>query len=74
RPLIRDIARHRFALIQLNAFAVPPEDRPMTDIEGLNYRLTRVRFSPGVLRAIDLWYEVPGPLRDYPLGKLYVPK
>ena len=46
----------------------------MTDIEGLNYRLTRVRFSPGVLRAIDLWYEVPGRLRDYPLGKLYVPK
>ncbi|MDV2495034.1 MAG: hypothetical protein RX316_02350 [bacterium] len=74
RPLIRDIARHRFALIQLNAFAVPPEDRPMTDLERLNYRLTRIRFSPGVLRAIDLWYEVPGRLRDYPLGKIYVPK
>ncbi len=74
RRLIRDIARHRFALIQLNAFAVPPADRPMTDLERIHHAMTRKRFSSRVLRAIDLWYEVPGRLRDYPLRKLYVPK
>lgn len=72
--LIRDIARHHFALIQLNAFAQPPSGHPMTQVERAHHALTRARFSPQVLRAIDLWYEVPKPLRNYPLRKIYVPK
>ena len=72
--LVRDIARHRFALIQLNGFAVPPPDRPMSGLERRLHSLTRARFSPQVLRAVDLWYEVPEPLRGYPLRKIYVPK
>ena len=74
RRLIRDIARHRFALIQLNGFAAPPPERPMTRLERVYHSLTRARFSPQVLRAIDLWYQVPRPIRDYPPRKIYVPK
>lgn len=72
--LVRDIARHRFALIQLDGFAVPPAGRPMNPTERTLHLITRARFSPQVLRAVDLWYELPGPLRDYPLRKLYFPK
>jgi hypothetical protein len=72
--LVRDIARHRFSLIQLNGFAAPPSGRTMVGAERKLYVLTRARFSREVLRAIDLWYEVIRPLRNYPLGKAYVPK
>jgi hypothetical protein len=46
----------------------------MVGAERKLYVLTRARFSREVLRAIDLWYEVIRPLRNYPLGKAYVPK
>ena len=72
--LIRDIASHNFALIQLNSFVVPPADKHMTKRELRHYVKTRDRFSPKVLRAIDLWYEVPGPKGDFPYRKLYTPK
>lgn len=72
--LVRDIARHHFALIQLDGFAVPPAGRPMNPTERTLHSITRARFSPQVLRAVDLWYELPGPLKDYPFKKLYFPK
>ena len=72
--LIRDIASHHFALIQLNSFVVPPADQHMTKKELYAYLNTRDRFSPKVLRAIDLYYEVPRPEGDFPLRKLYMPK
>lgn len=74
KRLIRDIARHHFELIQLNGFAVPPAGRPLRGPERSLQALTRARFSPEVLRAVDLWYQVIRPLRDYPLGKIYAPK
>ncbi len=72
--LVRDLARHYFSMVQLNGFAVPPSDRALRGPERSLHALTRARFSLQVLRAIDLWYELIRPLRDYPLGKVYVPK
>ena len=59
-----------FSVTQLSPYKVVT----MTDIERRLYVLTRERFSPSILRAIDLWYEVPPPMRNYPLGKFYVSK
>ncbi len=74
RRLIRDITRRHFALIQLNSFVFPPKDHRMTYLELMHYDITRDRFSPRVLRAIDLYYEVPRPKGDFRYRKLYMPK
>ncbi len=72
--LVRDLARHHFAAVQLNGPASVPRDRRLLGPERYLAALTRARFSPGVLRAVELWYEVLPALKDYPYRKLYVPK
>ncbi len=74
RRLIRDIASRHFALIQLNSFVFPPKGQRLTSLELMHYDITRDRFSPKVLRAIDLYYEVPRPKGDFRSRKLYMPK
>jgi hypothetical protein len=74
RRLIRDITRRHFSLIQLNSFVSHPKDQRMTNLELMHYDITRDRFSPKVLRAIDLYYEVPRPKGDFRYRKLYMPK
>ena len=72
--LVGDIRRRSFALIQLGGFAAPPTDRSMTRDELLLHSVTRSRFTPEVLGAVDGAYEIPPALRDVAYPKLYVPR
>lgn len=72
--LVSDIRRQSFELIELGGFAVSPRDRTLTPEDRARSMLTRSRFTPEVLQAIDGAYEVRPEERSRPGPKLYYPK
>lgn len=69
--IVDDLARGRFAAVQLNSFASDPSPRPLSPAEEIRAALTRGRFSPAILEAIDRHYR---PSHDLPRGVLYEPR
>ena len=69
--LLDDLARRRFAAVQLDSPALEPAEGPLTADERHRIDLTRERFSPAVLKAIGRYYDRSAAL---PRGTLYLPR
>lgn len=69
--LLEDLARHRFAAVQLDSFAAEPPPRSLSAQERYRYDITRTRLSPAVLKAIERHYEVSV---DLARGTIYRPR